>query len=234
MIDFHCHLLPSVDDGPEDIEESVEMAGALQKAGFTAVYCTPHLMKGVHEANNKQVTSSLEALQQRLNKENINLRLFPGREYYLDEFIFDYLKNPMPLGETNLIMLEIPGNIPVALVKQTCFQIKRDGFTPMIAHPERGSNFASPEKNAKGGFNFFNSKEKALTSDLLDYLIELGSAFQGNYGSFLGVYGQQPLMIAKLMKKIGLYTHFGTDLHSREGIKYLKEDLNLTLNSLIL
>jgi protein-tyrosine phosphatase len=225
MIDYHCHLLYAVDDGPREIEESVEMALSLQKAGFTTVYCTPHMMKGVHEADNRQVTVILQSLQERLKRENIALRLFAGREYYLDEFIFEHLKNPLPLGETNFIMLEIPGNIPDDFIKQACFQIKRNGFTPMIAHPERGSNFANPEKKAKGGFDFFNSGKNSPDNDMLEYLIELGCAFQGNYGSFLGIYGQEPQNTAREMKRRGLYTHFGTDLHSKAGITYLNENL---------
>jgi protein-tyrosine phosphatase len=225
MIDFHCHLLPAIDDGSESIEESVEMASALQKAGFTTVYCTPHLMKGVYEANSEQVISSLDSLQQRLNKEDISLKLFSGREYYLDEFIFDYLKNPMPLGETNFVMLEIPKNIPLELIKETCFKIKLGGFIPMIAHPERVSIFVNTGKNTKSGLNLFNSEKKTESPDFLDYLIGLGCAFQGNLGSFLGVYGEQPQKTANILKKRGIYTHYGTDLHSRAGIKYLDRGL---------
>lgn len=228
MIDFHCHLLHGVDDGPEKIEESVEMAVALQKAGFSAVYCTPHMMKGVYEADNARVAASLQELRQRLTGENIGLSLLAGREYYLDEFIFEHLKNPLPLEGTGFIMLEIPGNIPPDFIKQACFRINRSGFTPMIAHPERGSGFSNPEKNAKGGFHFFNADEKQESADVLNYLIELGCAFQGNYGSFLGIYGPQPQKTAQLFKKRGLYTHFGTDLHSREGIKFLSGDWNKT------
>jgi protein-tyrosine phosphatase len=220
MIDFHCHL-PGLDDGPASIDESLEMAAALQKAGFSAVYCTPHMMKGVHEANNEEVKASLFALQKRLNNENIGLQLFPGREYYLDEFFLEHLKNPLPLGETNFIMLEIPSHIPQELIKENCFKIKRGGFTPMIAHPERGNIFAITENHAKGGFHFFNSEKETKNSELLDYLISLDCAFQGNYGSFLGIYGQQPQKTANTLKKRKIYTHFGTDLHSRSGIKYL-------------
>ncbi len=28
MIDLHCHILPGVDDGPENLEESIAMAHA--------------------------------------------------------------------------------------------------------------------------------------------------------------------------------------------------------------
>jgi len=226
MIDYHCHLLPGLDDGPETIDDSVEMAAALQKAGYSLVYCTPHMKKSVYEADNQAVRASLVALQTRLNNENIALQLFPGREYYLDEFLFEYLKNPLPLGETNLIMMEISGHLPLEFIKETCFRIKCSGFIPMIAHPERGDLFTMPQKQTNDRLRFFKAERKTEKSELLTYLIDLGCAFQGNLGSFLGLYGQQAQKTANSLKKMEVYTHFGTDLHSRTGIKYLDRRLD--------
>jgi protein-tyrosine phosphatase len=228
MIDFHCHILPGLDDGPTTIEESIEMATALQKAGFAAVYCTPHLIKSLYEANNESVRASLVALQARLNNENIGIELFPGREYYLDEFLPEYLKDPLPLGKTNFIMLEIPTNMPLEYIKETCFLIKRRGFIPMIAHPERCDMFGIPQKREKSWFRFTNSQRIAKDSKptessiLIEYLKDIGCAFQGNFGSFIGLYGSQAQRTANNLRKMEVYTHFGTDLHSRAGIKYLK------------
>jgi protein-tyrosine phosphatase len=197
------------------------MAIALQKAGFTTVYCTPHLMKGVYEANNEEVHASLNALQAKLNKKNIGLQLFPGREHYLDEFLFDYLKNPMPLGNTNLIMLEIPRNIQPKVIKETCFRIKLGGFIPMIAHPERGDFFTMLQKQAKTMFHFFKADQKTEKSELSIYLTDLDCAFQGNFGSFIGLYGSEAQKRANSLKKMEVYTHFGTDAHSLQGITHL-------------
>ena len=221
MMDFHCHLLPGLDDGPETIDDSVEMAAALQKAGYSLVYCTPHMKKSVYEADNQAVRASLVALQTRLNNENIDLQILPGREYYLDEFFFEYLKNPLPLGETNLIMVEIPRHLPLEFIKETCFRIKCSGFIPMIAHPERGNLFTMSQKQTNNRLHFSKAERKTEKSELLSYLIDLGCAFQGNLGSFLGLYGQQAQKTANSLKKMEVYTHFGTDLHSLAGIKYL-------------
>jgi len=207
MIDFHCHILPDLDDGPQTIDESVEMSAALCKSGFTGVYCTPHLIKSVYEANNDLVLDSLAALQTRLNNENINLQLFPGREYYLDEFLAGYLENPLPLGDTNFIMMEIPIHISAELIKDACFQIKRRGFIPMIAHPERCSIFSTSRKKEKSRFKFTDSQrnppnsKQYESSRLIEYLKDIGCAFQGNLGSFLGLYGSQAQKTANDLKK---------------------------------
>jgi protein-tyrosine phosphatase len=234
LVDWHCHLLPGLDDGPATMDESMEMATAMQKAGFADVYCTPHLIKGGFDADNGAVRASLAALQARLKDENIDLLLLPGREYYLDEFLFDYLKDPLPLGETKYIMLELPNHIAPEFVKEACFRIKRSGFIPMIAHPERCSLFGMPQKRETARFRFLDSKLKAEgskpnESSLLDYLKDLGCAFQANLGSFTGWYGSQVQQVANRLKKTDIYTHFGTDAHSPQGI----EDLSAAAADLI-
>jgi protein-tyrosine phosphatase len=229
MIDYHCHLLPGIDDGPATTDEAVEMAAALQRAGYSMVYCTPHLIKSVYEASNEDVKTTLVALQKRLNNENIGLQLLPGREHYLDEFLLDYLKDPLPLGNTKFIMLEIPRHIPQEFIKETFFRITCNGFIPMIAHPERGDFLNMLQKQANTRLPFFKAERKTENSELLNYLIDLGCAFQGNLGSFLGLYGPQAQKTANILKKMEVYTHFGTDLHSRSGIKYLEEKRSLKI-----
>jgi protein-tyrosine phosphatase len=227
VIDWHCHLLPGLDDGPASMDESLEMAAALGKAGFTSVYCTPHLIKGGFDADNRAVRATLAVFQARLQDENIDLRLLTGREYYLDEFLFDYLKEPLPLGETKYILLEIPNPIIPEFIKEACFRIKLSGFIPMIAHPERCRLFAPSEKRETARFLFSDSKlkvedTKSNEPSLLDYLNDLGCAFQGNLGSFAGWYGSQVQQTADGLKKTDIYTHFGTDAHSMNGVLQLQ------------
>lgn len=86
------------------------MATDLCDAGFTKVYCTPHLIKGSFEADNQTVKAAVSDLQARLNQENIHIELLPGREYYLDEYLLDFLRDPMTMGDTQYVMIEVPGH----------------------------------------------------------------------------------------------------------------------------
>lgn len=42
MRDLHCHILPGVDDGARDLDESLAMLEAAKRAGITEIVCTPH------------------------------------------------------------------------------------------------------------------------------------------------------------------------------------------------
>ncbi|MCM2358014.1 MAG: hypothetical protein NDI77_07690 [Geobacteraceae bacterium] len=222
--------MPGIDDGPATMEEAVAMAAALREAGFTEVCCTPHLIKGYYDADNDTVRKIVAALQARLNDERIELELLPGREYYLDEFLLDYLKDPLPLGHTRHILVEVPNHVSAAHVKEACYRIKCSGYTPMIAHPERCLLFAVAEKQTAGWFKVLGSLFKVGSSQqdverrtsnversnnpLLDYLRDIGCKFQGNLGSFAGLYGGRVKGTAEKLKELGIYSHFGSDLHS--------------------
>jgi protein-tyrosine phosphatase len=222
FIDWHCHLLPGLDDGPAHIDDSVAMAAALHKAGFASVYCTPHLLKGAFDADNDAVRAAAMTLQKRLKEENVDLGLFIGREYYMDEFLSNYLKDPLPLGGTRFLLIEIPNNTPDQLARDSFFRIKCSGFIPMIAHPERCNLFAAPRKKASAWFPFFRSKhETTAETQLISYLSDLGCAFQGNLGSFSGWYGSHVQQTARSLEQRKIYTHFGTDAHSLQGIEEL-------------
>ena len=226
--DYHCHLLPNLDDGPSTMAESIEMARLLRDAGYGEVYCTPHLIKGVYDSENGAVRSGAEELQAALDREGINLRLHAGREYYLDEFLPDYLNDPLPLGDTGLLLVELPRQASEEMVKDALYRIRQKGLTPLIAHPERSKLLEPNEERKKSGTGFFrslvNSKlktqnSKLASNSLLAYLQEIGCQFQGNRGSFAGYYGHRARASAERLREMGLYSFFGTDGHDVEGLK---------------
>jgi protein-tyrosine phosphatase len=151
MIDWHSHILPGVDDGPADIEQSVAIAAYLAAGGFTEVYCTPHLLRGCHEAGNDEVRRGVGNLQERLNRSGIPITLRSGREYCLDEYLQVALEDPLPLGDSRLLLVEIPPHAADGMVRRLLYDVFRAGFTPVIAHPERSPLLEPPGPPAGNG-----------------------------------------------------------------------------------
>jgi protein-tyrosine phosphatase len=232
MIDWHSHILPGIDDGAADLEQSIAMAQLLSVGGFTEVYCTPHLMRGCYEAAHDEVRRGVAELQEMVNSRGIPLKLHPGREYCLDEYLADYLKDPLPLGNSSLILVEIPPRITADMVRQLLYGVVRSGFTPVIAHPERchllepatarrktGRGLLGGLKSliARGGGASRDQDRSDFTGNpLLDYLRDLGCSFQGNLGSFCGFYGRQVQSAAEKLRSRGIYDRYGSDLHAPE------------------
>jgi protein-tyrosine phosphatase len=219
--DYHCHILPGIDDGATTVAESIEMARTLRAAGFTTICCTPHLITGVYDNSSAGIKSRVEQLQQQLNAESIQVKLLAGAEYYLDEYLLKLLDDPLPLGDTQQLLVEIPGHAQAEYIKETCFRIKCSGYTPLIAHPERCSllepKSTAPGKKSLWG-SLFNSKLTTQNSTLLDYLQETGCRFQGNLGSFAGLYGHRVRDKAIEFMRSGLYDCFGSDAHTPERL----------------
>lgn len=234
MIDWHTHILPGIDDGSADMQQSLAMAAALVAFGFQTVYCTPHRMVGCYEASNDRVLQGVAGLQEQLDKSGIPLRLLPGREYCLDEYLPAALEDPLPLGDSRLILIEIPPWITPEMVRRLLYDVVRAGFTPVIAHPER-CRLLEPVVRRSAGRGLLGTFKDLFTGGYrdrrqvpdtatttgnpqLDYLRDLGCSFQGNLGSFSGFYGRQVKATAELMKSLGLYDCYGSDLHAPEQV----------------
>jgi protein-tyrosine phosphatase len=136
MVDVHCHILPGLDDGPEDIEESLAMAESAISDGITHVVATPHC-SSAYPFDYGEVQRLRERLQTEigdrlnlatgcdfhLNPENINaLRTDPSR-FCINQH--DYL-----LVEFNEI------SIPPSM-DETLHALQLKGLRPIITHPER-------------------------------------------------------------------------------------------------
>ena len=85
MFDFHNHVLPNVDDGSISLEMSLEMLHNAQNQGITDVVNTVHYQHPKFEGLNisyEKIRSELNALQNELKNENINITLHCGAEVF--------------------------------------------------------------------------------------------------------------------------------------------------------
>ena len=228
MTDWHCHLLPGIDDGAATFDESLAMAAALAGAGFTEVYCTPHLIRGCYEASADEVLALIGELQERLDAAGIPLRLHQGREYFLDEYLPGFLEEPFTLGSSRQVLVEIPPHVTGEMVRQLAYGIVRRGLVPVIAHPER-CRLLEPQTPRRESRSVLGAVRRLLTgasspepagaasagmNPLLGYLCDLGCRFQANLGSFAGIYGREIQAIAVRFRDGGLYDRSGSDLHA--------------------
>lgn len=220
--DFHCHLLPALDDGARSVEESLEMARLLVAAGFREICCTPHCLKGMYETTPEQVRAGVARLQSEVERRRIPLKLHPGMEYCLDEFFAAELDRLLPLGDTRLVLVEAPLQADPLLVKECVFLLRRRQYVPLIAHPERSPLFRTgPEPTAiqRVLVRLGTQGSKPKTRDsLLGELRTMGALFQGNLGSFSGFYGAGVRRQAEALRQAGFYHCYGTDAHRAEQV----------------
>jgi len=219
--DYHCHLLPALDDGATDVRESLEMARILAAFGFAAVHCTPHRIMGCYENDPARVNRAIRSLQGLLEGAGIPLRLIPGTEHYLDEFLLDQLPGVLTVGSSRYLLVEAPFRSGTGMVTAMAAGVQKRGLAPLFAHPERCSAFdpALREDGLRGALSFFGrKKEPGMEGALVLQLRDCGCRFQGNLGSFAGFYGSDVKERAILFLKHGVYSCVGSDAHRCDGL----------------
>jgi protein-tyrosine phosphatase len=152
MIDLHCHLLPGIDDGPQTLEEALEMARIAIANGITAARVTPHLHPGRWENDRATIAAAVEAYRAELSKAGIGLEIGFAAEVRLDYGILPLVEaGRVPFLGTlegyRIMLLEFPhSHVPVGADKFIAWLLARN-IRPMIAHPERNKDLMhDPEK----------------------------------------------------------------------------------------
>jgi len=197
MIDLHCHILHAIDDGPTTIEESVQTAAALVKAGYGLVVATPHMIPGTAWMPSvDQVKARIKQLNEAIRHAGLELEILSGMEIALDPLIPDLLDSGrlLPLGNSSCLLVEPPFQQLPPDWRQLVFTILAKGYTILLAHPERCPQLSANPK-------------------WIEELLQAGVYLQINWGSFLGHYGKPAKRTAIHWAQTGWIHCLATDSH---------------------
>ena len=51
FVDIHCHLLPGIDDGAQDMQMALKMTRKAVDNGIGRIVLTPHIQPGIYDNN---------------------------------------------------------------------------------------------------------------------------------------------------------------------------------------
>jgi len=209
LVDLHCHLLWDVDDGCRGPEDSLSAAKALAAVGYRAAAQTPHARADFPSQDASLCEERLRALVALLESEGVPLELHRGAENFLDEAFLERVGRgePRALGPAGrYVLVELPFAGSVPQLPNLLFRIRLKGLVPLLAHPERCSEFERPGR----------AEESA----------RLGAALQLDFGALIGRYGRVARKLAERFLAEGLYGVAATDLHGPvEAERWIKEAL---------
>jgi protein-tyrosine phosphatase len=138
MIDLHCHILPGVDDGALDLDDSVGLARQAVDDGVELVCATPHIRHD-HDVRIEEVGERVAALNARLRDEGLPVTVLRGGEVAetaVEGLSEDELAR-VALGAGRWVLLEpAPGPLSETLERRVEHLAER-GHRALIAHPER-------------------------------------------------------------------------------------------------
>jgi protein-tyrosine phosphatase len=145
MIDLHCHILPALDDGALDLEDSLAMARQAQEDGIAVVCATPHIRHD-HKVHVEEIAERVHSLQVHLDEQGIEVWVRPGGELAETEAdrLTDTQLRLVALGGAGGWVLLEPAPGPLSSGLEECVKgLTARGFQAVIAHPERhaGADF---------------------------------------------------------------------------------------------
>jgi protein-tyrosine phosphatase len=147
VIDLHCHILPGIDDGAEDLADAVAMARVAEDDGVATVAATPHIRHD-HDVRIPELRGRVEKLNRALADAGVSVEVVTGGEVAetaLDSLDGDELR-AVSLGGAGWILLEPrPGPLGESLV-EAIGRLRSSGFRALIAHPERHVSADLPER----------------------------------------------------------------------------------------
>lgn len=205
FVDIHSHLLPGIDDGAKDLEDSIVLISKMYSFGIKNFITTPHVLGDVYPNSSELIQSKLSEVRAELVKRGYHdITISAAAEYMMDEQFMKRLENNDILTlKENMILVEMSYfNAPINLF-EVLFEIQLKGYKPVLAHPER--------------YNFYHN-------DFEQYykLKKNGCLFQLNLLSLTEQYGQGVKKTAEKLLKENLYDFVGTDTHHNNHLRLLE------------
>lgn len=196
FIDIHSHLLPGIDDGATDLENSLELIKKMRAYGIKNFITTPHILGDLYPNNPEIITKKISLVKNELVKQGlVDISIKAAAEYMLDENFSKILDEGKLLTLKNdLVLVEMSYFSPPSNLFDLLFQMQLKGYKPVLAHPER---YASYHNN----FKIYTKLKNA------------GCLFQLNLLSLTSNYGREVKQTTEKLLKEKMYDVIGTDVH---------------------
>jgi protein-tyrosine phosphatase len=199
-VDIHSHLLPGIDDGSTDVEQSVFLIKSLNELGFSKFICTPHIFQELYPNTPQTISKALTITQDALKDANVAIDISAAAEHMVDD-MFE-VKDGLSMMPGNYILIEMSYLNETPNIEKVIFDLQIKDYKVILAHPER--------------YNFYHQEHEKLHR-----YKEMGVLFQLNLLSTTGYYGKSVNRVADYLLDKQCYDFAGTDLHHTKHLEAL-------------
>ena len=194
---MHTHILPAVDDGSPDVDESLAMARRAVAAGVHTMVATPHV-NDRYRLDPLDIGSHVGHLNLAIARAGIALAVLPGAEvaHTRAGALGERELRAACLAGSSALLVESPYS-PAPFFDEFLFDLQLRGFRPILAHPERSTMFQAD-------------------TNRLAALVERGVLCSINTGSLAGDFGRTVRNTAVELLRLGLVHTIASDCHDTE------------------
>jgi tyrosine-protein phosphatase YwqE len=215
FVDIHNHILPGIDDGAKNVEESIALIKGFAEFGVKNFICTPHIMRNYYDNTPKTIKKSFKKLNRALKEQNFtDVKLRYAAEHMIDDNFENILKKEkvLPIA-SNYMLIEMSYLQESLNFDSSIKKIKKRDLFPIFAHPER--------------YIYLHNRKKTYQE-----IKSKGVLFQLNLLSLSGYYGTSIQKMAQGLLENNLYDFIGSDVHSMKHLDYLRENVKISNKTL--
>jgi protein-tyrosine phosphatase len=207
-IDVHSHLLPGLDDGCRNLDESIACARMMAGAGYTHSFCTPHIWPNLPDNTIANIPRYTAELQAALDEAGVALKLIPGGELNLRaDTPWTQVDALVSFGMARkFVLIDLWAEKLPPFFRPGIEWLQAQGVKVILAHPER---MAAVQREP----------------ELADSFSEIGLLLQGNLQCFADPVGSPTRRVAERYLLDGRYFVLGSDLHNLPGLPMRLEGL---------
>ena len=216
-IDIHCHIIPGLDDGAADLNESLEMLKIAWAQGFDTFIATPHYSLHYQNLCPELIREQCSLLEEKARSAVCpEIRIYPGQEICYEDDTMKKLEQGrlLTLADSSYVLTEFPYHILFAELYRSLQRLRLEGYIPILAHAERYRSIRENEES-------------------LEELTEAGVLIQLNYESLERSWADRSQRWCRKQLKDGRVHFLGTDMHNTGGrrpetekaVKWMQKEL---------
>ena len=208
-VDMHSHLIPGIDDGSKNMDETIAMLAKFEHLGYRKVITTPHIMSEVYNNTPEIILKGLEEVRAEVKKHGLKIQIDAAAEYYFDDYLVDLVKKRevMTFGD-QYVLVEFSFHTPPVYDDTLFFEMQMARYKPVLAHFERYPYFHGSTEKAK------EYRDK-------------GACIQVNINSLTGNYGPEVRKQAEKLIDQNLVDFIGSDCHRMQHLVTMEANLTL-------
>lgn len=207
LIDIHSHILPGVDDGADNMEESMQMLRMAAEDGISQIILTPHNKPGRRNVSYAGIVERIDRLRDGMEQEGLTISLYAGSELYYRSGLSEEIENgnAATMADSHYVLTEFSPSDDYDYIRKGIYSLLAAGYHPILAHVERYHNVCG----RKSG---------------VEELANMGCYIQVNAGSVMGNFGFAACQFTRKLLKQRLVSFVATDAHDTDRrTPYLSE-----------
>lgn len=194
--EVHCHILPGVDDGARNMDETIRMLKAYYADGVRTIYATSHYRKRMFEPSMEKIISQYNQVKKKAREIGEGITVYLGCEFHANMDMVEILdagERPV-MGNSRCVLTEFSSASELSFIRERCYALLSHGYEPIIAHAERYPVL---------------TRNPQTIGDLVD----MGAYIQVNAESVMGDEGFSTKRFCRKLMKMDLIHFIGSDAH---------------------